>query len=142
MIDRVALARSFNWDVAEIYLARDAWRKLYVRQPASNLTFEEYLNMMVSAGLRPSKVGKRKGQFHLARYNDEGAYSIQTCRFVPQEENQKERKEGYQQDPDFRALASKLAFARVRKICPHCGKSAAPGMFGRWHGDKCKERLI
>lgn len=140
MIDRVSLAQSFGWEVDEIYRARDAWRKLYVRQPESNLTFEEYLDMMVASGLRPSKVGKRRGQFHLARYNDEGAYSITTCRFIPQEQNQKERKEGYQSDPDFRALISKIALARTRKECPYCGKSISPGMFGRWHGDKCKEK--
>lgn len=141
MIDRVALAQSFGWEVTEIYRARDAWRKLYVRQPTSDLTFEDYLDMMVSAGLRPSMVGKRRGQFHLARYNDEGGYSVTTCRFIPQEQNQKERKEGYQRDPNFRALISKLALTRPRKKCQYCGKSSTPGMFGRWHGDQCKERV-
>jgi hypothetical protein len=35
---------------------------------------------------------------------------------------------------------SEAAKNRVRIECPHCGKTAAPGMFNRWHGDKCKSR--
>jgi hypothetical protein len=140
MIDRIALAQSYGWEVSEIYRARDAWRKLYVRQPASDLSFDAYLGMIVEAGLRPNMVGKRRGQFHLARYKDEGSYSIGNCRFIPQEQNQQERKEGYQRVPEFRALLSKLAYARTRKKCPHCEKHFSPGMFSRWHGDKCKEK--
>lgn len=26
-----------------------------------------------------------------------------------------------------------------QRTCPHCGKSAAPGPFSRWHGDACKQ---
>lgn len=140
MIDRVSLARERGWDVSEIYRAKDAWRKLYVRQPQSTLSFNDYLNMQVAAGLRPSMVGLRRGQYHLARFNDTGAYTKNNCRFIPQEKNQQERKEGYQRKPEFRALMSELAIRRKRVECPHCGKVVSPGMYGRWHGDNCKEK--
>lgn len=140
MIDRVSLAQQRGWSVSEIYRAKDAWRKLYVRQPQSDLSFDAYLDMQAAVGLRPRMVGLRRGQYHLARYNDTGAYTKDNCRFIPQEENQRERKEGYQSKPKFRALISKLVSQRERTECPHCGKSAAPGMYARWHGDKCKEK--
>jgi len=140
MIDRISLAQQRGWGVPEIYRAKDAWRKLYVRQPESDLTFDVYLDMQAAAGLRPSMVGLRRGQYHLARYNDSGSYTKDNCRFIPQEENQRERKEGYQNKPEFRALISKLALQRERTKCPYCGKSATPGMYARWHGDKCKEK--
>jgi ribosomal protein S27AE len=138
MIDRVSLAQQRGWDVTEIYRAKDAWRKLYVRQPQSDLTFDAYLDMQAAAGLRPSMIGLRRGQYHLARYADSGSYTKDNCRFIPQEENQQERKEGYQSKPEFRALVSKLALQRKRTECPQCGKSVTPGMYARWHGDKCK----
>jgi hypothetical protein len=141
MIDRISLAQQRVWEVAEIYSANDAWRKLYVRQPLSNLSFETYLDMQESAGLRPRMVGLRRGQYHLARYNDSGVYTKDNCRFIPQEQNQRERKEGYQSKPEFRALISKLALQRKRTECDHCGKSVTPGMYARWHGDNCKGKV-
>ena len=128
MIDRVSLAQQRGWAVSEIYRAKDAWRKLYVRQPQSDLTFDAYLDMQAAAGLRPSMIGLRRGQYHLARYDDSGSYTKDNCRFIPQEENQRERKEGYQSKPEFRALVSKLALQRKRTECPQCGKSVTPGM--------------
>ena len=138
MIDRVKLASDRGWSVEEIYKAKDAWRKLYVRQPKSDITFMQYLDLMQESGLRPNLVGLRKGQYHLARIGDSGAYTLGNCRFIPQEANQAERKEGYQQEPSFRKLASDIAKKRQRTCCAHCGKSVTPGMLARWHGEKCK----
>lgn len=28
---------------------------------------------------------------------------------------------------------------QIKKTCPHCGIICSSGMFGRWHGDKCKQ---
>lgn len=138
MINRMAIAESRGWTLKEVYKAKDAWRKLYVRQPDSDITFDQYLDLMQSSGLRPDMVGLKRGQYHLARHNDCGAYTIGNCRFVPQEVNQAERKEGYQKDPAFRSLASKIALMRARKECAHCEAMVTPGMFARWHGIKCK----
>jgi hypothetical protein len=138
MIDRVKLAAERGWSVQEIYKAKDAWRKLYARQPSSEMTFEQYLDLMAESGLRPDNVGLRRGQYHLARLNDSGAYVLGNCRFIPQEANQRERKEGYQARPEFRSLISDLARARRRIRCPHCDGDYSPGMFTRWHGNNCK----
>ena len=139
MINRIEIARQRGWTLAEVYRAKDSWRKLYARQPDSDLSFNEYLDMIQDAGLRPDNIGLRKGQYHLARHNDSGAYTKGNCRFIPQEQNQKERKEGYQKRPAFRALMSKLALQRERIACVHCGKHITPGMYARWHGNNCKE---
>jgi hypothetical protein len=138
MIDRIALAASYGWTVEEIYRAKDAWRKLYVRQPASDITFIEYLDDMKRAGLRPNMVGLRRGQYHLARFNDKGAYTKGNCRFIPQHDNQKERRENYQSRPEVRLLLSKIALNRPRHTCKCCGKQVTAGMLARWHNDKCK----
>ena len=137
-LDRVALAANLGWSVSEVYRARDAWRKLYVRQPESTLSFGQYIDMILAAGLRPLQIGLRRGQWHLARPGDSGSYTIENCRFVPQEVNQRERKEGYQARPEFRLKARQAALARSRNTCPHCDVDAAPGMFARWHGAKCR----
>lgn len=136
-LNRRALADMFGWDSAEIARAIDCWRRLYDRQPKSTLTLLGYLGKMADAGLRPSRVGLQRGQFQLARHGDVGPYSADNCRFVPQEMNQRERRRDYQASPDFRAMARRFALARVRKTCT-CGATASPGMFARWHGDKCR----
>lgn len=139
MIDRVQIAKDYSWTLREIYKARDSWRKLYVRQPSSSITFDEYLALIKDSGLRPDMVGLKRGQYHLARHNDSGAYSVGNCRFIPQEQNQKERKEGYQRDPDFRKLMSEIALKRPKFTCHKCGLLFSQGMLTRWHGDRCKK---
>ena len=37
-------------------------------------------------------------------------------------------------------LSSATEASKRRIICPHCGKDANTGNYGRWHGDKCKYR--
>ena len=138
MIDRIALAKVYGWSVKEIYREKDAWRRLYTRQPASNITFIEYLDAIRDANLRPNQVGLRHGQYHFARFNDSGAYTKGNCRFIPQYANQKERREGYQSRPDFRRAMSEIALKRPRHICECCGKQVTAGMLARWHNDKCK----
>lgn len=140
MIDRIAIARERGWALAEVYRAKDAWRKMHARQPGSTISFFEYLDMIECAGLRPNMIGLRRGQYHLARYNDTGPYTKDNCRFIPQEKNQAERKEGYQRDPKFRKLMSEIAQKRAKAKCLCCGGEFSPGMLSRWHGDNCKTR--
>lgn len=137
-VDRRALAREYGWSVDEIYRAKDSWRAMHKRQPASTLTFRQYLDMMRASGLRPRRVGLRAGQYHLARPGDRGAYDLGNCRFVPQEVNQGERNEGYQRRPEVRERARLSALGREKKSCPHCGARCSPGMFARWHGGACR----
>lgn len=56
------------------------------------LTFEEYVLLLEQAGITEQNVGQSINHYHLARYNDSGAYKIDNCRFITQPENMKERK--------------------------------------------------
>lgn len=40
-----------------------------------------------------------------------------------------------------RANLSKRAYARKKIRCEHCNQEHVPGMYARWHGNKCKEKL-
>lgn len=139
MIDRKKIAQEQNWTLKEVYKAVDCWRKAKKRQPFSTITFLQYVDLVKNSGLRPDNIGLKKGQYHLARYNDTGSYDLNNCRFIPQEQNQKERKEGYQKKPDFRQKASVIALNRTKVVCNYCQKSMTQQMFSRWHGDKCKK---
>jgi hypothetical protein len=138
-IDRAALAKSFNWDCSEIYKAADAWKSMRRRQSGDVMPFLDYVDLIAKSGLRPNMIGKRRGQYHLARYGDRGPYSSENARFVPQEVNQRERRRDYQGLPDFRKQASKDALMRRRVQCA-CGGAFTPGMFKRWHGGNCRAK--
>jgi hypothetical protein len=137
-IDRSAIAKMYGWETSEIYQAAQAFKAMHRRQPESTITFREYLDAIAGAGIRPAMVGKRSDQYHFARVNDEGGYAPTSARFVNQIVNQRERKEGYQRRPEFRALMSVMAKRRTRRECPHCKRLFTPGMFAAWHGDRCK----
>lgn len=55
------------------------------------LSYEQYVHLVESAGLVASDIG-RKGGYDLARYGDEGPYSIDNCRFITHGDNIRERK--------------------------------------------------
>lgn len=58
-----------------------------------NLTFEEFFLLKEKAGLKTEDLGFTGKGYVLARYNDEGDYSFNNCRFITQSENAKERKQ-------------------------------------------------
>lgn len=41
---------------------------------------------------------------------------------------------------DVRLKIKESAQNRVKILCPHCNKTATPGLFARWHGAKCKNK--
>ena len=45
---------------------------------------------MLAAGITVDQIGQRGDQYCLARYNDEGNYSIDNCRFITIAENNQE----------------------------------------------------
>lgn len=139
-VDRTALAEEFGWTIRELYLAKDAWRKLYCRQPQSTLTFRAYLEMIRDAGLRPGMIGVKSGQHQLARYKDQGVYSPENCRFITREKNLEEMMDGFQHSEATRRKLSAIALQRKRQDCAHCGISASAGMMARWHGERCRAK--
>lgn len=56
-----------------------------------SLSFDEYVDLVRSAGLVASDIG-RVGGYDLARYGDEGPYAVGNCRFITHGENVRERK--------------------------------------------------
>lgn len=57
-----------------------------------NLSFNEFCLLVKEAGLKSSDLGFSGKKYVLARYNDEGDYQFDNCRFITQSENMKERK--------------------------------------------------
>jgi hypothetical protein len=54
------------------------------------LSFDHYVELMRSAGITCDQIGNKKGQYGIARYNDEGDYVVGNCRFTTTTENHKE----------------------------------------------------
>jgi hypothetical protein len=56
------------------------------------LSYNDYRELVKEANIKAFDIGKIKGKYQLARYNDEGNYIKGNCRFITKEENSKERK--------------------------------------------------
>ena len=56
------------------------------------LTYDEYCTLVKEAGLKSSQLGFSGDGYVLARYNDDGPYAYDNCRFILQSENAKEKK--------------------------------------------------
>lgn len=76
------------------------WSIKYVRHTnhanekgvGTELSMEDFLLKCFEAGLTsPDQIGNRRGQYHLGRIGDVGAYAVESCRFITIEENLKEK---------------------------------------------------
>lgn len=56
------------------------------------LSFEEYCKLVYEANIVSSQLGFTGEMYVLARYNDQGDYSYDNCRFITQKENISERR--------------------------------------------------
>lgn len=56
------------------------------------LTFDEYRQLMIEGGFKSSDLGFTGNNIVLARYGDNGDYTIDNCRFITQLENVREKK--------------------------------------------------
>lgn len=45
-----------------------------------------------------------------------------------------------QREHNLRRLADSSHHFLIRQTCEHCGKQANPGMYGRWHGENCRNK--
>jgi hypothetical protein len=70
------------------------------------LTYKEYKTLLNEAEITYKDIGN-KG-YHLARYNDEGAYEVENCRFIHYLENIKEKKVSEKSRKASRKQALKL----------------------------------
>lgn len=54
----------------------------------SHLTFRDYMRLVNDGGLSaPAQIGRKRENFVLARFGDQGNYEANTCRFIPRHEN-------------------------------------------------------
>ena len=74
----------------QLFKAYWNWQEVF-RFEGSTLTFREYLDKLIEIGITPSDVGNRDGQFNLSRFNDEGSYTNENCRFITREKNLEEQ---------------------------------------------------
>jgi hypothetical protein len=56
-----------------------------------DLSFEEFCKLIFQAGLVSSQLGYTGQKYVLARFNDEGSYTFDNCRFITQQENSDEK---------------------------------------------------
>lgn len=90
-LDRNQIASKYSYTLKEVTKAYLNWQDTF-RIEGSTLTFEQYLNKLYRAGLTPSDIGNKKGQFNLSRHNDTGPYNNESCRFLSRVENIREQK--------------------------------------------------
>ena len=61
------------------------------------LTFDEYLYKLFEAGITsPIEIGVQREKYQLARFKDEGNYTVESCRFITKKENEEEKSQEYQ----------------------------------------------
>lgn len=94
--------------------------------PHSSLTLEQYFTKLSEAGITVFDLGNRLGCYNLARYNDEGPYTNESCRFVRVEQNLGEQlktpifdkmiaKNGYQAAIEHNRRAGSLSWTKKRR---------------------------
>lgn len=85
-LNRPVAALAWRMSEAEISKAYNNWIQIF-RYIESTLTFAQYLTKMREAGIGPLDLGMKNGQWQIARLGDQGAYTIDNCRFVLREVN-------------------------------------------------------
>lgn len=88
--------RDIGLDPMELNHWRKNWQNLKDRAKRigrqCDLSFEQYTNMAVEAGIKKAdEVGLKPGNFQVGRNQDQGDYVFGNCRFIPKEQNLKER---------------------------------------------------
>jgi hypothetical protein len=89
-LDRPATAKLMGWTEKQISKAYNNWIQIF-RYSDSTLTLEQYLAKLKESGISPDDVGINNEQYQLARYNDEGPYTKESCRFILKIENLNEQ---------------------------------------------------
>ena len=118
-LHRAEAARKLKLSKKEIHKAYSNWILIF-RMDGSTLTFEQYLNKLDAAGIRPFDLGNGINDFHLARVNDDGPYTNDTCRFITKRENLAEQ---VRENPWDRTV-KKYGIVRAREMARENGRLA------------------
>ena len=84
----------------------------------STLTFEEYLTKMREAKILPEQIGNDINAYNLSRYNDEGPYTKESCRFVQTHKNLAEQK----RESPYILMLKKYGLEKTREMQRIAGK--------------------
>jgi hypothetical protein len=130
-VDHKAAASRYGFTLTEIKKANNNWIAIF-RIKGSNLSFEQYLDKLLEAKINPSQVGIGSGKYHLARLNDEGPYTENSCRFITSTANSKEQKHKIAYTK-YICLNCSIEFTRPKRFKPRkfCSRSCASHSFGR-----------
>lgn len=90
-LDRRMLAEQLGVCDKKVRQLYNNWRDRFSLQPESTLTFEQFLIKIQEAGISPYQIGCKRGQYQLARFDDKGPYTDNTCRFITEEQNREEQ---------------------------------------------------
>jgi hypothetical protein len=101
MIKKTELAnRRIHLSCLGLYPEVSVWSKKWTNLKGDSkrkgrkclLSFEEYTLLASQAGLfSPDQIGVLPGKYQLGRVEDRGDYVLGNCRFIPKEQNLKER---------------------------------------------------
>lgn len=98
------------------------WRNKCVNALQENihcfLTFEEFCQLVDNAGLVSSQLGYTGQGYVLARFNDQGDYTVNNCRFILQSENSSE-KISHMQFTRILCVEDKLQFNSVSEAAKY-----------------------
>lgn len=90
------------------------------------LTFDEYKQLMIESGFKSSDLGFTGNNIVLARYGDNGDYTIDNCRFITQFENIQEKK-----ITEKSRIASANNMTKLNKA--RKGKKMSPEQLKKYH---------
>jgi hypothetical protein len=116
-LDRKSTAKFWSLTEQEISKAYNNWIQIF-RMPMSTLTFEQYLTKMKNMNLGPLDIGPSTGQYHLSRYNDEGPYTNDSCRFILAIENLEEQK----RTNPYQLMVNKYGKRNTKKVMSEAAK--------------------
>lgn len=98
------------------------------------LTFDEYKQLMIESGFKSSDLGFTGNNIVLARYEDNGDYTIDNCRFITQFENIQEKK--ITEKSRIASANNMIKLNKARK-----GKKMSPEQLKKYHeSDYYKKR--
>lgn len=115
------------------------------------LTFDQWLDIWLASG-KLLQMGRRKGQYCMARKDDLGHYEVGNVFIQLTSENARDAKlgrpssikgrvsptKGMRQSKEANEKRRTAKLALTKKPCPHCAKAFDPAAFGRYHGSRCK----
>jgi hypothetical protein len=89
--DQATTGQRYGYSAKESFAFYKKWKSLRTNAQTRGieclLTFDQFIRKAHEAGIRPSHIGRRPGQYNMCRWTDRGNYTNSSCRFATKEEN-------------------------------------------------------